>query len=564
MLSVLRFLRRYIREGRKLCSKLKNAEIQISERLLRLDNSWLRFTYQLNFFQRVGHMMEEEHMEIYEQTLLVFQSKIDVVVKYLRSLVKSERSANGLANLYAPRRLKYSFRKDSLDQAIDELELWQRTADQSWFLLMKIADPRVDNALAMSQDRSNTAFGVATAATIAIRAGLQDPGASDITISASTSLRLEPDALKQMQISAIAYCDNMMIATRTSSIGQNRSYILNFIVCGPSTKYQSVKKCTLDLARRLQHNEPYTFGILACKGFVAGSNSADPSLIMVFRNPPASDSPRSLRELLITTDASTSTSKRLEIARDIAKAIGYVHTFGFVHKNIRPETVLVFEHTNASKRSSFLVGFDNFRRDEGWTIRRGDDAAENNLYRHASRQGAMPCDDYEMQHDIYSLGVCMLEIGLWQSFVHYTAADGDRSLSSALQLPVQVTAANVSSFLLDNGKDHLLSLARQVLPGRMGDKYAAIVETCLTCLDHNNTDFGDETEFEDEQGIRVGARYIEKVSFAYNQIARFDLTATRYSYDSTRYRCERHCNDGYLAARDLTMPFKQRHFLLLF
>ena len=28
-----------------------------------------------------------------------------------------------------------------------------------------------------------------------------------------------------------------------------------------------------------------------------------------------------------------------------------------------------------------------------------------------------------MQHDIYSLGVCLLEIGLWRSFVYYEGED---------------------------------------------------------------------------------------------------------------------------------------------
>ena len=46
----------------------------------------------------------------------------------------------------------------------------------------------------------------------------------------------------------------------------------------------------------------------------------------------------------------------------------------------------------------------------------------------------------------------------------------------------------------------------------MGSKYAEIVETCLTCLEPDNVDFGDQREFEDEDGIRVGVRYIEKVS----------------------------------------------------
>jgi hypothetical protein len=45
----------------------------------------------------------------------------------------------------------------------------------------------------------------------------------------------------------------------------------------------------------------------------------------------------------------------------------------------------------------------------------------------------------------------------------------------------------------------------------MGTKYTQVVETCLTCLDPENTDFGDEEEFQDADGILVGVRYIEKV-----------------------------------------------------
>ena len=60
-------------------------------------------------------------------------------------------------------------------------------------------------------------------------------------------------------------------------------------------------------------------------------------------------------------------------------------------------------------------------------------------------------------------------------------------------------------------KDHLHSIARSALPRRMGTKFAQVVETCLTCLDPENTDFGDERDFQDADGILVGVRYIEKV-----------------------------------------------------
>jgi hypothetical protein len=46
----------------------------------------------------------------------------------------------------------------------------------------------------------------------------------------------------------------------------------------------------------------------------------------------------------------------------------------------------------------------------------------------------------------------------------------------------------------------------------MGDKYRNIVVNCLTCLDADNADFADQSQFQDEAGIQIGVRYIEKVS----------------------------------------------------
>ena len=76
-------------------------------------------------------------------------------------------------------------------------------------------------------------------------------------------------------------------------------------------------------------------------------------------------------------------------------------------------------------------------------------------------------------------------------------------------------------------KDHLVSLARTLLPRQMGSKYARIVETCLTCLDEDNANFGDESEFQDEDDILIAVRYIEKVHLSSFQIRNFFLTIYR-------------------------------------
>lgn len=46
------------------------------------------------------------------------------------------------------------------------------------------------------------------------------------------------------------------------------------------------------------------------------------------------------------------------------------------------------------------------------------------------------------------------------------------------------------------------------LPAVMGQIYSDVVISCLTCLDKRNQRFGDEREYEDDDGTLVGVRYI--------------------------------------------------------
>jgi hypothetical protein len=190
-----------------------------------------------------------------------------------------------------------------------------------------------------------------------------------------------------------------------------------------------------------------------------------------------------------------------------------------VHKNIRPETILVANcQTSGTAPLCYLFGFGEFRKEEGKTALLGDDTFEKNIYRHATRQGTHPESDYIMQHDIYSLGVCLLEIGLWHSLVIYDTlllVDCGSSItgpSELLKQHVTLPKEKVKEYLLYSGKDQLIDMANRSLPYKMGTKYADVVVTCLSCLDEGNLGFGDPTELQDKDGIRVGARYIEKVS----------------------------------------------------
>lgn len=111
-----------------------------------------------------------------------------------------------------------------------------------------------------------------------------------------------------------------------------------------------------------------------------------------------------------------------------------------------------------------------------------------------------------MKHDIYSLGVCLLDIGLWSSFVLY-------GFNERPKRPQTYDIRVKDSFNVieaEHTKTCLLALATQELVARMGTRYARVVESCLTCLFLGNEGFGDKDEIR-EDGNVIAVKYIEKV-----------------------------------------------------
>ncbi|KAI1736139.1 hypothetical protein F4680DRAFT_433538 [Xylaria scruposa] len=501
----------------KLCEAFKRAEDELTERILRVEAGWLRTVKQLEFMQRVAGSMDEYHKQINEKIIEILQSKLKVVISKLERVLRmpnrdsDTNSTQENSETVTPRRWKYTLLKESIDEAIRELEAWQREADPSWYLLLKISNSQIDQALARDNNDTITLFPTIST----IRAGLRDANSNEIP-----GIFLPSNELQKMAITGIPFCD-ARVATRVSTRKGPQRLLLTQVEGPPEAKTHAVKRDLRDLARKLSHDSPRTFGLLSCKGVVEQVDAATPrtqprvTFTMVFRTPTDLLDPRSLRGDLISGTERMALSDKFDVARQIATSITYVHTFGFVHKDVRPETVIIFTDPRAaSPPAVFLVGFGSSRKDDGKTYRVGDNNWEKNLYRHPSRQGDRPDEEYAMQHDIYSLGVVLLEVGLGKSFVDYDK-EGIRPIS--LQ-GIGAPNNNTSSWQPGALKNHLVRLAANDLPRYMGQRYAAVVKTCLTCLDPDNTDFGDEQEFLDKDGVLVGVRYIEKVLSQLNAI----------------------------------------------
>ena len=291
----------------------------------------------------------------------------------------------------------------------------------------------------------------------------------------------------------------------------NESVIINTTAYPPSTDLHPVNTHVRNLGRVLSCSQPETFGLLKCRGVIKRSSEAgdEAQFRYVFSLPSATASmPSSLRTLLLHT--SPSLDAKFDIAKSITRGVLAVHCADFVHKNIRPDNIVVF---NSGKHGghAYLVGFEHSRPAGSVTNFSGDMLWHKNVYRHPKRQGIKPQEAYIMQHDIYSLGVCLLEIGIWSPLVLPSAEPqpGPKFPISHLLNPTDLRNPMEVAWKV---KTVLAEMAEKLLPSSMGIAYTNIVISCLTCLDSDATNmFADEKDLLDEDGILVGVIFIENI-----------------------------------------------------
>lgn len=122
----------------------------------------------------------------------------------------------------------------------------------------------------------------------------------------------------------------------------------------------------------------------------------------------------------ISSHAPPDVSRRLELCLELAHALETVHSLNMVHKAIRPRAILLVKSLTADQPPTHRLYLQD------WASARdimrpsrglGEDFRAKGVYQHPERQGGCVDTDYEQKHDIYSVGICMLEILLWTPFV---------------------------------------------------------------------------------------------------------------------------------------------------
>ncbi|KAG0643137.1 kinase-like domain-containing protein [Tuber brumale] len=481
-----------LRAGRNLCERYKDVQDthkDVENLKIRVENVWLHIAYQLATVQSSSEEVHQVLTDHIAELLNKLQFYLHTASKNLEKL----KDKKGRTKV-----IKFAlFLKGSLNKDVALLEKWRDMFNSTFYMLSIPKNPALDRILSMELEK-NQPDGSAVTAINAIRDVLADEPTKQLT-----PVWMDP---VRMYFSAPIGCSGAHIVLDNTT---NTRYIMETITVDPGRRdYDQLDRDVTKLASVLRESRGVP-GILTCKGVVRqqGSDGTPErfEFILEMPNGPV-ESPECLRTVLLRSiNEPHPLEERVLLAKQIAKAVLFVHNLNFVHKNMRPENILVFPNPGKTLGIPFLVGFQMFRSADGVTHRAGDESWSSNLYRHPSRQGTLPDNAYRMQHDIYSLGVILLEIGLWSPFVN---EEGEPA--AALSQIVHILQDRDQRKRATRIKKVLMAMAYNHLPPKIGTKYTDIVVACLTCLD-GDSELGSESEFLDDDGTLVGMRYIQQI-----------------------------------------------------
>jgi hypothetical protein len=158
--------------------------------------------------------------------------------------------------------------------------------------------------------------------------------------------------------------------------------------------------------------------------------------------------------------------ERIGLARSLAFSVIELHNAGILHKSLHSGNVLFFPArvTKAiSVSESFIGGFEISRPDQDGELSIDMEGGSFDIYKHPELRD--PSNElqgrpgFERKHDVYSLGLILLEIGVWQPLQSFF----NRKLSP-----------------LESARK-VLSVARTNLPHQMGRIFCEAVVECIDC-----------------------------------------------------------------------------------
>ncbi|KAI4277094.1 MAG: hypothetical protein L6R38_005505 [Xanthoria sp. 2 TBL-2021] len=221
------------------------------------------------------------------------------------------------------------------------------------------------------------------------------------------------------------------------------------------------------LANLLSTAGSNALGTLPFRGFLKEPNQLRYAFVFDMPDATTETKPDSLHHMIESPVLGRlwSLSDRFNLAVDLSKTIGTFHMFGWVLKGFQSSSVVFCYDEQTTKPQlgrPYIAGFEYIRPVSSSTVGQPLDMSEKTtLYCHPDVQDE-PNIEFAKIHDLYSLGVVLLEIGLW-----LTA----RQILQQARPPRPSKPGEI--------REEYVRKANSKLPLRMGKAYTEAVVACL-------------------------------------------------------------------------------------
>jgi serine/threonine protein kinase len=252
------------------------------------------------------------------------------------------------------------------------------------------------------------------------------------------------------------------------------------------------------IVRLLSSQKDPDFRVLHCLKYSSQISETSARVRLISQIPDSETTPtiRTLADIYrgIKSDQRPSLGLRFSMCHQLAESLFLLHSVDWVHRALRSDNVLIILPNDDLDRAALklaelrICGFEASRPVTDSSLGPYDNQLSRNVYRHPKRWGT-PRELFTQVHDVYSLGVILLEIGLWER-----AEDMISSLK-----PEQRVPEPVSQYLLRHANERLVH--------RCGDVFADAVRKCLTLNfdeDSDEASIASLTELQRQQKIHRG------------------------------------------------------------